>query len=199
MSKIANTSIEIFPLLASRWSPRAFSDQKISNDSLLKILEAARWAPSSSNLQPWQFIVGKKEEETYQKIFETLGEFNQLWAHNAAVLMLSIGKRFEKDGNENRIFKYDVGQAVAHLSVQAMSENIYVHQMGGFSAKKAIELFEIPKDYEPLTVIALGYLGDPKMLHPRMQVSETAERERKPLSDFVFALKFGEISYLINK
>ena len=198
MTKTAKTSIEINPLLAQRWSPRAFSNQDVSNHSLLKMLEAARWAPSANNLQPWHFIMGKKQDETYQKIFESLVEFNQLWAINAAVLILSCGNKLGKDDNPNLASKYDVGQAVAHLTIQAMSEGIYVHQMGGFSKGKIIEFFQLPDNIEPLSIVAIGYFGNPKMLPPRMQNSETAERERKSLSDFVFQNKFGEVSQLIK-
>ena len=194
MSKKANTSLAINPVLASRWSPRAFSNKEIDDRALIKMFEAARWAPSSMNDQPWHFIIGRKGEESYQKIFETLVEFNQLWAINAPVLVLCIGSINRSDTTANPAYKYDTGQAVAHLSIQAMYDGIYVHQMGGFSEKKAAELFQIPEHYEALTVLAIGYLGNPEMLPLRMQKSENAERFRKPLHDFVFENKFGEIA-----
>lgn len=198
MTKIAKTSIVINSLLANRWSPRAFSDKIISDESLLKLIEAARWSPSASNLQPWHFLIGKKHDETYQKIFETLVEFNQIWAIHAPILILSCGENTTKDGNLNQSFKYDVGQAAAHLTFQAMSDGIYVHQMAGFSKEKAIELFKIPDKFEPLTIIALGYLGDPAILPARMQVSENADRERKPLNEIISQDAFGTPSALIN-
>lgn len=199
MTKVAKTSVEINPLLANRWSPRAFSEKAISDDLILKLIEAARWSPSASNLQPWHFIIGKKQDETYQKIFETLVEFNQLWAIHAPILILSCGERTGKDGSENQSFKYDVGQAVAHLTIQAMSDGIFVHQMAGYSKEKAIKLFQIPNHFEPLTVIALGYMGDPLILPSRMQVSEKAERVRKPLADLISQNIFGTASSIINK
>ncbi len=199
MSKTAKTSIEINSILANRWSPRAFNEKGISHESLLKILEAIRWAPSASNIQPWQIFVGKKQDATYSKIFETLVEFNQMWAKFAPVLILCCSKKNTDQGKPNSSYKYDAGQAMAHLTFQAASENIFVHQMGGFSVNKASELFEIPDDIEPLSVLALGYLGDPKILHERMQVSELADRERKSLGGFVFQNKHGEVSSLINK
>lgn len=198
MSKLAKTSVKINPLLARRWSPRAFLDEQISDELILKMLEAARWAPSASNIQPWQFFVGKKTDGSYQKIFETLVEFNQMWAKFASVLILICGNKTGKGGAANETFQYDVGQAVAHLSIQAMSENIYVHQMSGFSKDKAKELFQLPDQIEPLSVVAMGYLGNPDILHSRMQVSEKAGRERKSLNDFVFQNKFGEVSDLLK-
>ena len=196
MSKTAKTSVEINSVLASRWSPRAFSDKPIAVNKLLKMFEAARWAPSSMNDQPWQFIFGNKGNETYQNLFETLGEFNQMWAKNAPALILCCGIKTRDDNTQNSAYKYDVRQAVAHLSIQAMSDQIYVHQMSGFSSQKAIELFEIPNHIEPLSILAIGYLGNPQILHPRMQKSEIADRERKPLNDFVFQNKFDEIAQL---
>jgi nitroreductase len=198
MSKLAKTSIEINHLLAERWSPRAFKNEPIPDDSIIKMLEATRWAPSSMNDQPWQIIVGQNHDETYQKIFETLVEFNQQWAKNAPVLMLCCGNKMRGNNEPNAAYKYDVGQAIAHLSIQAMSENIYVHQMGGFSKEKAAEIFQFPSNIEALSIVAIGYLGDPEILHPRMQVSEKAARERKPLKDFVFQNKFGETFNLIK-
>lgn len=198
MTKLAKTSVEINHLLAERWSPRAFKDEQISDESIVKMLEAARWAPSSMNDQPWQIIVGKNQDKTFKKILEALVEFNQMWAKNASVLMLCCGNKLRENNDPNKVYKYDVGQAIAHLSIQAMSENIFVHQMGGFSAEKASALFQLPENIVPLSVIAIGYLGDPEILHPRMQVSEKAERERKSLKDFVFQNKFGEVSHLIK-
>lgn len=198
MSKIAKTSVTINQLLANRWSPRAFSKKDISDESLLKMFEAARWAPSASNIQPWQFILGKKSDATYQKIFETLVEFNQMWAKNAPVLILNCADTTREDGTINETSGYDLGQAVAHFSIQAMSENIFVHQMSGFSKEKAVELFKLPENMEPISVMSIGYLGVSEMLHPRMQVSEKAERERKPLNEMLFQNELGEASDLIK-
>ncbi len=198
MSKLAKTSVEINHLLAKRWSPRAFKNEQIPDDSIIKMLEAARWAPSSMNDQPWKIIVGQNQDKTYQKIFETLVEFNQQWAKNAPVLMLCCGNKIRENNKPNAAYKYDVGQAIAHLSIQAMSEDIYVHQMGGFSKEKAAEIFQFPSNIEALSIVAIGYLGDPEILHPRMQVSEKEARERKPLKDFVFQNKFGETFNLIK-
>ena len=196
MSKEAFTSHKLNPLLMKRWSPRAFSDKQVGEDKLVRVLEAARWAPSASNIQPWVFFPGMKGDDIYQKIFQTLVEFNQLWCKHAPVLVLNCSKTTNDNGKQNGTWQYDLGQAVAHLSIQAMDEDLYVHQMSGFDAEKAAELFELPPDVKAVSVSALGYIGDPGILHPRMQKSERAVRERKDLDTFVFSAKYGEHSPL---
>ena len=197
MSKNAKTQFDIHPLLNERWSPRAFEDKAIETDKLQKIFEAARWSPSASNEQPWSFMIGLKNDETYQKIMETLVKFNQMWAINAPVLLLSIGKKTNSKEEASNIYKYDVGQSVAHLTFQASFEGLHLHQMSGFYPGKAAELFELPDNYEAISVIAMGYIGNPSMLHSRMQKAEKAERERKDLKDFIFTVKFGNQAGLI--
>lgn len=198
MEKKAKTNFPVHQILQNRWSPRAFDGKSIETEKLQRIIEAARWAPSASNEQPWYFIIGSQGDETYQKIFDTLVEFNQLWAITAPVLILAIGKKTSaKTGKTNDWFKYDVGQAAAHLTFQASFEGLFVHQMGGFDAVKATELFLIPDDFEALTTIALGYQGDYTVLHPNQQKMELAHRERKNTGEFVFSNKFGEKSTLI--
>ncbi len=192
MDKKAATDFSVHALLEQRWSPRAFDSRPVETGKLQRLFEAARWTPSTSNEQPWYFIVGQSGDETYRKIFDTLVEFNQLWAKTAPLLVLSIGyKKSLKSGDDHRWFKYDVGQAVASLTFQATHEGLYVHQMAGFDSKKAEEMFEIPEDYEALTVFTIGYMGDYKILHPNLQELELNKRERKPWVDFIFSNKFG--------
>jgi nitroreductase len=199
MSKKAKTKYEIHPLLAKRWSPRAFADKSIEKEKLQKILEAARWSPSASNIQPWVFFVGIKGDTVYEKIFESLVEFNQMWCVHAPVLVLNCGKITSgDDGARNKVWKYDVGQAVAHMSFQAMNEGLFIHQMGGFDALKAANLFSLPEDVRAISVSAIGYIGNPSILHPRMQKSELAERDRKELNTFVFSDKYGKASEIIK-
>ncbi len=198
MKKQANTNFPIHPHLEKRWSPRAFSDKKVEKEKLQRIFEAARWTPSANNEQPWYFVVGEAGDETYKKIFETLVEFNQLWAKTAPVVVLAVGKiNSPKSGSKNAWFKYDVGQSVANLTFQATQEGLWAHQMGGFDAEKVRTLFDIPVGYEAISAIALGYMGDYKVLHPNLQKLELADRERKNLDDFVFSNTFGEKSSLI--
>ena len=197
MDKPASTNYPILPLLTTRWSPRAFSKQPVEREKLQRIFEAARWAPSASNEQPWSFIIGFDGDETFRLIFESLVEFNQLWVKTASILVVAVGKKTSsKSGRPNQWVRYDVGQAVAHLSVQATHEGLFVHQMGGFDGQKLIKSFSIPDDYEPITVFTVGYQGDIKELHPNQQELELAERTRKSQEGFIFAGKFGEKTIL---
>jgi len=187
LNKDADTTHSIHPLIKKRYSPRIFSDQLPAKEVLERMFEAARWAPSSMNDQPWHFIVGiKGEGDQYNLIFETLVEFNQKWAYTAPVLVLLCGNTLSaKTGKENRAFRYDCGQAAAFFSIQAMEENIYVHQMGGFDAAKARSFFRLPAELEPLVVLAIGYLGDAELLPAPFYDLEKAKRIRKEQTDFV--------------
>lgn len=199
MTKEAITANKINPLLKKRWSPRAFDDRPIEKEKLLSMLESARWAPSASNIQPWHFFVGIKGDETYSNIFETLVEFNQMWTKNIPVLILNCGKTTSDDkGTLNATWQYDLGQAVAQMSVQATDEGLFVHQMSGFDASKAAGLFQLPEDIQAVSVTAVGYLGDPSILHPRMQKSELAERIRKEMDTFVHSNIYGVASDLVK-
>jgi nitroreductase len=199
MNKPAKTSQPINNLAGNRWSPRAFLDKPVEPEKLISLFEAARWSASGGNEQPWRFIVGVNHNETWQKIFETLNAGNQEWNSHVPVLILAIGYKISSwDGNESGYFQYDTGQAVAHLSIEAASQGLHVHQMGGFSAEKASELFEIPGDHLPLTVITVGYLGDPQSLSEKLKERELQNRQRKELGEIVFSGKFGETSLLIN-
>ncbi|HPE34937.1 MAG TPA: nitroreductase family protein [Bacteroidales bacterium] len=193
MKKPANTRVRIHPLLAERWSPRAFSHRPVSDEQLERLFEAARWAPSASNEQPWYFIVGRSGDETCQKIYDALVEFNQLWAKTAPVLVVAVSRKNSlKSGTLNTWHSYDLGQAVAHLTVQAMHEGLFVHQMGGFNSMQISEAFKIGDDYLVITIFAVGYAGDYKVLHPNLQKLELAERMRKEQKEFVFTSYFGQ-------
>ena len=187
MNKPASTQYPIHDLLKNRWSPRAYSSQPVDKDLLLSLFEAARWAPSGSNIQPWSFIVTTAEDpEPHAKLVSTLAEFNQMWAKNAPVLVLTIATREREAGKPNAYASYDLGQAVAHLSVQASALGLYIHQMAGFDQQKAREAFSLPEGFDPVTVFTIGYPGDPASLPERLRERELAERGRKPLSEFVF-------------
>lgn len=190
--KKANTRFPIHTLLKKRWSPRAFNGEPVETDKLQRIFEAARWSPSASNEQPWAFIVGINGDDTYEKIFSTLVEFNQLWVKTAPVLALSLGRSISlKNGMPAEWFKYDVGQSMAHLTFQATHEGLFVHQMAGFDREKAHQLLEVPEKYEVITAFTIGYPGDYKVLHPNLQAMEIARRERLHSDDFVFSGSFG--------
>lgn len=198
MNKTANTQFPIHEILEKRWSPRAFDGRKIEKEKLQRVFEAARWAPSASNEQPWSFIVGEQGDETFKKTFDSLVEFNQLWVKTAPVVVVAVGRiNGLKSEQLSPWFKYDVGQSVAHLSFQATQEGLFVHQMGGFDAEKIKESFNIPEAYEAITIFTIGYLGDYKVLHPNLQKMEIGERDRKNTADFIFSNNFGEKSALI--
>lgn len=189
MDKPADTQSPIHDLLKRRWSPRAFSERPVEPEALRSLLEAARWAPSSNNAQPWSFIVATKEDQAdYGRLLSCLMEGNIPWAQRAPVLMVSVARMFfEDDGTPNRHAFHDVGQAVANFSVQATALGLFVHQMAGFYPDKVRELYDIPKEFEPVAALALGYPGDPDTLPERYRQRESAPRERKPLAEFVFA------------
>jgi len=181
----------IHPLIASRWSPRAYDTKPIEPEKLQRIFEAARWTASSSNYQPWYFMVGLKGDGVYEKIFATLVEFNQLWVVNAPVLALAIAKTTNPRGEENKSYAYDLGQSVAMLSLQAMAEGVYTHQMGGFNATAAATSLNIPDDYEVLVAFTLGYRTEAGVLPSSLQKPELSPRTRRPVSESVFTGSFG--------
>jgi len=193
MEKKASTKHTIHPLLEKRWSPRSFSVESIDIEKIKRIFEAARWSSSSFNEQPWRYMVGiKTKGETYDKIYKTLAGFNQQWAIQAPLLVLCCAKKHftQRDAN-NEHYKYDIGQSVANLIFQANYEDLMAHQMAGFNQQMAVELFNIPIDFVPITVIALGYEGDPETLPEEIKKLEYAERVRNELNTFIFEEKFG--------
>jgi len=179
----------ILPVILQRWSPRSFAGRDVSRDDLRTLFEAARWAASSFNEQPWRFLVGTRGSETYSKIFESLGEFNQAWAKTAPVLILSATKTtFSHNNSPNPVALYDLGAAGATLCYQATALGLHTHQMAGFDRDVARKLFTIPQDFMLGAVMALGYLGDPSALEMEGQrQQEVAPRSRKAVSEFVFS------------
>lgn len=179
----------VLPVFHDRWSPRSFSDREVSVDTLAKVFEAARWAPSSSNEQPWKYLVGLRGSETHKKIFESLAPLNQKWAGKAPVLMIgTASKTFNKTGKPNRFALHDLGAADAYLVLEAAALGLAAHQMGGYDEPKARELLGIPEEYLAGSAIALGYQDDPEKLGDATLVErETADRTRKPLGEIVLS------------
>jgi nitroreductase len=189
--KVAAPEYPVINLIKKRWSPRAFSSIPIEHEKIMSLIEAARWAPSCFNEQPWTFILFKKNQDAYKKIIDIISPKNQLWAKAAPLIILSVAKiNFERNGKTNKHALYDVSAAVSNLTMQANSLGLYVHQMAGFNSEKAKELFNIPDGYEPVTAIAIGYLGSKDELPVEFIKSETAARNRKSLSEFTFESKW---------
>ncbi len=186
LRKPADVSHPIHDLIGERWSPRAFDDRPVEHAKLHSILEAARWAASAGNKQPWYFIIATKEHaDDHAQFVTTLWEGNGRWAQHAPVLLLVVAKLYEYAGKEQASF-YDVGMAVGNLVTQAVDLGLVTHQMGGFDADKARVLLNIPEGYVPLAMIALGYPGAPETLPDDLREREVAPRTRKPLEEFVF-------------
>ena len=193
--KRASTTYPIVDLLANRWSPRAFADRAVPADVLGSLFEAARWAPSSRNLQPWHFVIAERHRDPdgFARMLSTLVGANKSWGKRASVLLIAVTEpKPENVKGGNTYAFYDVGQAMAHLSIQAMSCGLYIHQMGGFRRDIAQELLEIPDRYEPVVSAAIGYLADPSILSETMRERELAPRDRHPLSEQVFSAKWGQ-------
>jgi nitroreductase len=175
------------PIL-NRWSPRAYADREVPMEDLKKGFEAARWAASSSNEQPWRFLVGRRGDETFKKILDALVPGNQVWAKNAPVLILSVArKHFAHNGHVNRHSWHDTGAAMANFSVQVTALGLHGHSMAGFDHDKAQAAFEIPDDFETVAVTAVGYFGDPDTLPEELRKREEQPRQRKDLKEFVFS------------
>ncbi len=185
--KKADTDHPIHELLEKRWSPRAFSDEPVAEEKLNQLFEAARWAPSSYNEQPWRFIVARQdEEEAFKKLSQVLNEFNQKWAPSAPVLVLGLTKTtFDIDGRDNPHAEHDLGQAIAHLTFEATRHNLFVHQMAGILPDKARELYDLPDDLKPLTMFAIGYRGEPESLEDDLEEQETSSSSRKELDEII--------------
>ena len=201
MQKPAATDHQVHDFIVQRWSPRAFSNKPVSPDVLRSLFEAARWAASSYNDQPWAYIVATKDDEqNYSKLLSVLVDVNAAWAKQAPVLAISVArKHFKHDGSPNRVALHDVGAANAQLTMEATSRGLLVHQMGGFDQAKARQVFGIPEGWDPVSAIAIGYPGDPETLPEKLRAPELAARTRKPLSEFVMTGHWGHTAPFLAK
>jgi nitroreductase len=198
-SRPAPTAAPIHEIIRHRWSPRAFEDRAIEPEKLHLLFEAARWASSSNNAQPWYYIVATKDDrEGHRKILDSFVEFNQSWAKNAPVLAISVAKLTHDNGNPNRHAFHDVGAATTTLAIEAAALGLQVHQMGGFLPEKARHNFGIPEGYEAVAGMAIGYPGEASSLSEPLKQRENAPRSRKPLESFVFADRWGEASPIVS-
>lgn len=186
--------------ISSRRSIRAFDSRMVSDEILLNLFEAARWAPSSFNEQPWRFIFSRKEHGgAFEKMLGCLNERNREWAAEAAVLLLCIAKLHATEREvPNKHAYYDLGLAVGNLSVQATSMDLFMRQMAGFHPETARSMYSIPDGFDPVSIIALGYQGDSEKLPEALRKREKNPRIRKPLQDLVFEDSFGNSSKIIS-
>lgn len=198
-TKTAETSVQLSELIRSRWSPRAYSDRPVSREDLVAVLEAARWAASCQNMQPWRYIVTTRDEAAeHQRMVACLKPGNQEWAPAAPVLMIALANLKRPNGEENRHAFYDTGAASALLTLEAMARGLFVHQMAGILVDKVRETYAVPADYGVVAGIALGYQGEVENLPAHRQEQETAPRSRNPLSDMIFSGAFGKASPIVS-
>jgi nitroreductase len=194
--KLAATSVKIHDIIQARWSPRAFDAQKtVSHADLLALLEAARWAPSCFNDQPWRFIVCDKSrtDGSWDKAFSILAEKNQLWAKNAPLLILTVAMgSFNHNGSPNRWGSYDTGAAALSLCLQATALGLVSHQMGGFDAEKARTVFQLPDNCQAMSMMAVGYQAEAEILDESFQTAELADRSRGALSEKFYLGQWGQ-------
>lgn len=192
--KLANTLPRVHELIRARWSPRAFSSREVSPEDLKTVLDAAHWAASSNNEQPWRFLVASKSDPAaYDRILHLLVPGNQSWAKTAPVLIIMAAKRtFSHNGSPNYYALHDAGQALAYLFLQATALGLHAHGMAGFDRDRARTELGIPDDYELGAAVALGYLGSPDQLNEKQQKNELAARQRKPLNEIVFGATWGQ-------
>ncbi|MBP2321511.1 nitroreductase [Kibdelosporangium banguiense] len=180
------------PLIEQRWSPRWFdSSVEVTDAQLAAMLEAARWAPSYGNTQPARYIVGRRGDGSYEKIFESLSRRNQNWAQSAPALLVAVAVTVNAKG-DLPLWEYGVGLATENLVLQAVSEGLVAHQMGGFNAEAVRVLFQLPAEAKPIVAIAVGKLGDRATIPDDVRDRELAVRKRLPLSEIAFTGEWGK-------
>jgi len=190
-------TLQIHELIQKRWSPRAYSEKALEPEKLKVLFEAARWAASSSNEQPWRFLVTHKGTEAFTKLTSTLVGFNQTWAPHAPVMAVSFAKKnFSGKEMKNHYALHDTGAAMATLAIEATAQGLVIHGMGGFDHAKVRELFGVPEDFEIGAVFTIGYHGDPNTLPDVLKERELAPRTRKPLEEIIFEGEFGTAAKL---
>lgn len=186
--KHAQTQYPVADFIKHRWSPRAFTAQPISDDDLRTLFEAAAWAPSAMNEQPWRFVYAHQADaEGFQRLWECLLPGNQPWARHAAALVVVLARKtMTANDAPNRHYLHDTGMATANLLLQAGTMGIHGHVMGGFDPAKAQQVLHLPAELEVATFLALGHVGTAEQLEEPFRSREQAARSRKPLSEFVF-------------
>ncbi|MDQ0577045.1 nitroreductase family protein [Agromyces albus] len=187
-SRNAQTEAPLITPLVERWSPRAYDPTAEVDPAVIRtILEAARWAPSANNTQPWRFIVARRGSDAFTTVHDAMAGFNKAWADSAAVLIVNVAEIIDTEGEARPWARYDLGQAVAHLTVQAQHEGLHTHQLGGFDAARLHAEFDLDARFEVVSITAIGVLGDLDTLPDVLREREVAPRLRKPLEELVLA------------
>ena len=199
--KAASPDYPIHEILAARWSPYSFASRPVKEADLRSLFEAARWAPSSYNEQPWSYLVATKADpEEFARLLSCLVETNQAWARAAPVLALGVvSLRFSRNDKDNRAAVHDLGLASGNLVMEATARGLYVHQMIGILPDRAREIYRLPKHCEAWTGLAIGYKGTPANSPDGLKERDVTPRQRKTLSQFVFAGKWGHPSPVVRK
>jgi len=196
LEKPAQTSRPIHDLFVRRWSTRAFDASKpVGRDQLISLIEAGRWAPSCNGDEPWRYLIWDRSRDPggFQKAFDCLSENNRKWVKNVPLLMLSCaGSNFAATGKPNRWTQHDTGAASVSMALQATALGLAYHQMGGFDAEKARAAFDIPAEYTPMAMIAVGYQAAPEVLDEETKKKELVARARKPLAEKFFEGGWGK-------
>jgi nitroreductase len=181
------SDLGIHQLLNARYSPRAFSDRDVTDAELELVLEAARWASSSHNEQPWRFLVTRKDKDGHAAMLDSLWSMNRSWADKAPILILNMVQRnFAYNNEENYFARHDLGGALAQLTAQATSMGMGLHQLAGFHADQARQAFQIPEALDVVSVLALGFPGNADVLEEPYRGRELKRSQRRPLSELVF-------------
>jgi nitroreductase len=178
----------ILEIIEERWSPYAFSSIPVEEYKLKAMMEAAGYAPSCNNEQPWIFVFTTRDnKEVFDEYLGFMNDSNRLWAKNAYSIIISMARtKFSHNGKPNRFAFHDTGMAVANMLLQAYTMDVYVHQMGGYSVEKVKKYFKLTDDIEPIAIMVVGYLGDGDSLPPELYKRDEKRRPRKYLNEFVF-------------
>jgi nitroreductase len=191
----------IHDIIIDRKSIRAFNSEDIDDEKLLSLFEAARLAPSSMNEQPWRFIFAEKNDDlSFEKILNTLADTNKIWAKNASLLIIVLSKKnLDRNYKPNKYYFYDAASAVSNLTFQANSLDLYVHQMGGFDSEKIQEIFQVPEQFEPVVIFAVGGKSDVNNLPEPYKERENLPQKRLALNELLFGDNFGEPHPLLEE
>jgi nitroreductase len=187
----------ILEIIQERWSPYAFSSAPVEEFKLKAMFEAAGYAPSCNNEQPWQFVyVTQEDKEIFNDYLEFLSEGNKIWVKNAYAIVISLARtKFSYNNKPNRWAFHDTGMAVSNLLMQALALDVFVHQMAGYSIEKVKEYFKLGDDIDPVAMMAVGYLGDGSNLSPELLKRDETRRPRKPVTEFVYRNSLDNVAF----